>query len=84
MATANGNAPAVLSPDNINPKLLRAEYAVRGYIAQKAEEYRQRVAAGETDLPFAKVTSCRVAPALGFVTRRCSLCAFTCLFSKCR
>lgn len=59
MASANGTHP-VLSVDNINPKLVKAEYAVRGYIAQKAEEYRQKLGAGNSDLPFDKVTQCNI------------------------
>lgn len=50
----------MLSVDNINPKLVKAEYAVRGYIAQKAEEYRQKLGAGNSDLPFDKVTQCNI------------------------
>jgi alanine transaminase len=43
----------VLTIDTINPHVREAEYAVRGVIPQRCEEYRGRIAAGEgKDLPF--------------------------------
>lgn len=35
-----------LSLNNINPNLVRAQYAVRGEIASRSEHYRQQLAAG--------------------------------------
>lgn len=34
--------------------------AVRGYIAQKAEEYRQELKEGKEGLPFSKIVSCNI------------------------
>ncbi|KAI2794501.1 putative alanine aminotransferase [Penicillium oxalicum] len=44
-----------LSVDNINPHIRGAKYAVRGELAVKAEEYRQRLADGDKSLPFDSV-----------------------------
>jgi hypothetical protein len=41
--------------DSINPAFLNVEHAVRGELAIKAQEYRVRLAAGASDLPFTKV-----------------------------
>ncbi|GAB4822530.1 hypothetical protein N2152v2_009576 [Parachlorella kessleri] len=60
MATNGLPSDCVLSKDTLNPKLVAAEYAVRGYIAQKAEQYRKELAEGKTDLPFTQVTSCNI------------------------
>jgi alanine transaminase len=46
----------VLTLDTINPHVREAEYAVRGVIPQRAEQYRTRIAKGEgKDLPFDKI-----------------------------
>jgi alanine transaminase len=46
----------VLSIDTINPHVRAAEYAVRGVIPQRAEQYRAQLAKGEgKDLPFDNV-----------------------------
>ncbi|KAI5279392.1 hypothetical protein KEM54_004190, partial [Ascosphaera aggregata] len=45
-----------LSLDNINPNVCAARYAVRGELAEKAEEYRQRLAEDiPNSLPFDEV-----------------------------
>jgi alanine transaminase len=44
-----------LSVDNINPSVREAKYAVRGELAVKAEEYRQRLNDGDKSLPFESV-----------------------------
>jgi alanine transaminase len=43
----------VLTLDSINPHVRTAQYAVRGLIPQRAEQYRAQIAKGEgKDLPF--------------------------------
>lgn len=50
-----------LNIDNINPHVRRSEYAVRGEIAVKSEEYRARINKGETEgLPFDTVISANI------------------------
>jgi alanine transaminase len=50
-----------LNIDNINPHIRKAEYAVRGEIAQKSEEYRHKIQKGEAkDLPFESVISANI------------------------
>ena len=50
-----------LNIDNINPNVRKAEYAVRGELAVKSEEYRSRINKGETkDLPFDSVISANI------------------------
>ncbi|KAJ6012506.1 hypothetical protein N7499_011823 [Penicillium canescens] len=44
-----------LSVDNINPSVREAKYAVRGELAVKAEDYRQRLNDGDKSLPFESV-----------------------------
>jgi alanine transaminase len=51
---------AGLTPDSLNPAFLKVEYAVRGELAIKAEEYRVRLADGASDLPFSKVVSSNI------------------------
>jgi hypothetical protein len=41
--------------DSINPAFLNVEHAVRGELVIKAQEYRVRLAAGASDLPFTKI-----------------------------
>mmetsp|Transcript_27307 Transcript_27307/g.37998 ORF Transcript_27307/g.37998 Transcript_27307/m.37998 type:complete len:497 (-) Transcript_27307:409-1899(-) len=45
---------------NINPKVIGAEYAVRGEIVIKAEKYKQMIAKGDSKLPFSEVVSCNI------------------------
>lgn len=49
-----------LDYDNINPHVKAAKYAVRGELAVKSEEYRARLAKGDTDLPFKQVVSANI------------------------
>lgn len=50
-----------LTPDNINPHVKEAKYAVRGELAVKSEEYRAKIARGEADdLPFDEVISANI------------------------
>lgn len=48
-----------LDEDNLNPKVLAAEYAVRGAIAVRATELQAELAAGKK-LPFDKVIACNI------------------------
>ncbi|CRK09732.1 hypothetical protein BN1708_002255 [Verticillium longisporum] len=41
-----------LNAQNINPNVVAAQYAVRGELAVKSEEYRAKLAKGDKDLPF--------------------------------
>jgi alanine transaminase len=58
----------VLNDQNINPNLIKAEYAVRGEIANRAEQYRKTLSAlqsgppqtGATELPFSNVISANI------------------------
>ena len=49
-----------LTPDTINPHVVAAKYAVRGELAVKSEEYRAKLARGDTDLPFDQVISANI------------------------
>ncbi|KAH6663605.1 aminotransferase class I and II [Plectosphaerella plurivora] len=49
-----------LNIDNINPHVVSAEYAVRGELAVRSEEYRAKLARGEKDLPFDQVISANI------------------------
>lgn len=49
-----------LTVDMLNPAILNVQYAVRGELAIKAEEYRVRLKAGAHDLPFDKVISTNI------------------------
>lgn len=44
-----------LTIDNIRPEVRDAQYAVRGELATKAEEYRERLERGDKSLPFDKI-----------------------------
>ena len=46
--------------DELNPAILNVQYAVRGELAIKAEEYRVQLKAGAHDLPFDKVISSNI------------------------
>ncbi|RYF37131.1 MAG: hypothetical protein EOO21_00155 [Comamonadaceae bacterium] len=60
MSTNTSRQPA-LTADNINPAVLKVEYAVRGELALKADEYMQTLAAGKgKDLPFDKVVTANI------------------------
>jgi alanine transaminase len=49
-----------LNIKNINPHLLKAQYAVRGELAQRSEVYRQQLAANGDKLPFDTVISANI------------------------
>lgn len=51
-----------LSPGSLNPAILNVQYAVRGELAIKAEEYRDKLKAQPNDhgLPFSKVTTANI------------------------
>lgn len=53
--TMCAQATRCLNPDNINPHVKEAKYAVRGELAVKAEEYRVKLAQGDKSLPFDSV-----------------------------
>lgn len=48
-----------LTPESLNPAILKVEYAVRGELAIKSEEYRDQLKAGKS-LPFKKVISSNI------------------------
>jgi len=45
--------------DNLNPYLLKAEYAVRGAIAVQSQQYQKQLKDG-VKLPFGKVLQCNI------------------------
>ncbi|OAQ99560.1 hypothetical protein LLEC1_01319 [Akanthomyces lecanii] len=49
-----------LTVDTINQRVRNAEYAVRGELAVKSEEYRARLAKGDKSLPFDQVISANI------------------------
>lgn len=51
-----------LAPGTINPAILNVQYAVRGELALKAEEYRDKLKAHPNDhgLPFSKITTANI------------------------
>lgn len=49
-----------LTVDTINQCVRNAEYAVRGELAVKSEEFRARLAKGDTTLPFKQVISANI------------------------
>ena len=49
-----------LNIKNINQHVVAAKYAVRGELAVRSEEYRARLAKGDTSLPFQKVISANI------------------------
>lgn len=50
-----------LNIDNINQNVRKAQYAVRGELAVKSEQYRAQLAKGEgKDLPFDSVISANI------------------------
>jgi alanine transaminase len=55
----NGAKGELLDVNNLNPHLLKAEYAVRGAIAVKATEYHNAIKDGKS-LPFPKVVPCNI------------------------
>ena len=49
-----------LSLSDLNPSLLNVEYAVRGELAIKAEEYRERLLVPNNGLPFDRVIGANI------------------------
>lgn len=49
-----------LTPENINPHVVKAKYAVRGELAVKSEEYKARLAKGDKSLPFDQVINANI------------------------
>lgn len=51
-----------LAPGTLNPAILNVQYAVRGELAIKAEEYRDKLKAHPNDhgLPFTKITTANI------------------------
>lgn len=49
-----------LTVDSINQNVRRAQYAVRGELAVKSEQYRAQLAKGDTSLPFKQVISANI------------------------
>ncbi|KAJ3555584.1 hypothetical protein NP233_g12171 [Leucocoprinus birnbaumii] len=50
----------LLTPESLNPNILNVQYAVRGELAIKAETLRDRLKAGDKNLPFEKVISSNI------------------------
>ncbi|KAL3673308.1 hypothetical protein V7S43_001025 [Phytophthora oleae] len=51
---------AVLTADTVNPNIVKAEYAVRGALVLRSNEYEDRLARGDVSLPFDKVIPCNI------------------------
>lgn len=49
-----------LNVENINQRVRSAQYAVRGELAVKSEEFRARLAKGDKTLPFEQVISANI------------------------
>lgn len=49
-----------LTSDSLNPALLNVQYAVRGELAIKAEEYRNALKKADHGLPFDRVISSNI------------------------
>jgi len=49
-----------LTVESLNPSLLKVEYAVRGELAIKAEEYRNKLKEPNHGLPFDRVISSNI------------------------
>ena len=49
-----------LLPEDLNPAILKVQYAVRGELAIKAEELREKLQTEKHDLPFKKVISSNI------------------------
>ncbi|TYZ62524.1 hypothetical protein PybrP1_012706 [[Pythium] brassicae (nom. inval.)] len=51
---------AVLTRESINPRVLQAEYAVRGPLVLRSVEYTKRLKNGDKSLPFDRVIPCNI------------------------
>ena len=49
-----------LTVDTINPRVVAAEYAVRGELAVRSEQYKAAHAKGDTSLPFTQVINANI------------------------
>jgi alanine transaminase len=49
-----------LTVDSLNPSILKVQYAVRGELAIKAEQYRVKLKEDNHGLPFDKVISSNI------------------------
>ena len=57
MALSQNESPASLK---VNPRLEKAEYAVRGELALRAEELKHQKRDNPSSLPFEKVINCNI------------------------
>ncbi|SPO28166.1 probable alt1 - alanine aminotransferase [Ustilago trichophora] len=58
--TTVGSYKPVLTTKSINPHVLEAEYAVRGEISNRANNYAAQIAQGNADLPFSSVVTANI------------------------
>ncbi|KAH3674235.1 hypothetical protein WICMUC_003477 [Wickerhamomyces mucosus] len=54
------NAAPKLSLDDVNPRVIKAEYAVRGLIPNKAEELRKKLLRHPNELPFKQIINANI------------------------
>jgi alanine transaminase len=75
-----------LTIDSLNPAVLKVEYAVRGELAIKAEEYRVNLQHGNSGLPFDKIINSNIGnpqqkgldqPPITFIRQVCPLTSLT-------
>lgn len=60
MGGQNGTSDVcILTPETLNPKILKAQYAVRGEIVARAQEIVKELAEGKK-FPFDKVVFCNI------------------------
>jgi alanine transaminase len=59
-SSSNASYQKVLTPDSINPNVKNVEYAVRGEISNRANDYADRLSKGDKDLPFDSVVSANI------------------------
>jgi len=53
-------ATKVLTTETLNEHIRTAQYAVRGELAIRAEKYKERLAKGDTSLPFTEIVHCNI------------------------
>ncbi|KAL4095758.1 hypothetical protein PRIC1_009130 [Phytophthora ramorum] len=56
----DNNQDKVLTAETLNPNIVKAEYAVRGALVLRSNEYEDRLARGDKSLPFDKVIPCNI------------------------
>eukprot|EP00808_Paulinella_micropora_P010639 g33965.t1 len=59
VSSANFRKISSLTLDNLNPRIIEAQYAVRGELLMRAEELTKQIARG-AKLPFKKTVSCNI------------------------